>query len=761
MAEGELTYPIKLTFTCPGACPPVFVAGSFTVPGWQPHELEYSVVTSGANATDHQPRYGFYRTFDLPAGTFQYKFRLGHKGDWWVCDGSVETVYESCPKSRAALQAYTRNKTPKATHRNKYENKPMPPTPEASPSPAEKPLTARKNRGYIQPAIPLTSPTPVVSNMKNRAATEPVMPKPLFTSTTTTVNQLRKKYSQSKTKRKSKEDEENNTHRPTSPPLVITPKASQILGLYPVKDNNRATPPVSAPASTNTPDPFRTSTESARGRNVSPSRQVQSTPVPTRRYLQENNLPAPGVPGPEMKQSQSRETSDGSLIPPVLGTSSRKGEIEYVGQHEMQRAPSFAGIIDNIDSPREDEDATGAVSTNIVATENTLRPQSSGEILHPMVYSPSHYAGVWENDPNVGRTLPPFSPFPPHPLSEVDQRTISQTSRDVPFILQRYPGESSHGSGYTHSMQSQRSWAPSGNGNSFAQPDPPSSGAGTTPRFPTHARNNSVPPPPLSYPGFQPSGPLPLGLVQMELNLHHHIETCFSSLMRSDTDNADRTVDKLVRRVESVQERVEKGLKVLKGEVKDVRKEMVNLRRAYEERSRTSESLKESISSLGEKLGYVDKKIDEIGNRHRRTRGDMSESEREDSSAYSQDKASPRRRSESAHNSGSSRPDQRQPYLSGTARTSATTHDSANSGKGRRSTTTNNSGPSVRRSDERGTRQELFAQFGTAKGQTPDIRDHPVYRGVAEGYGESNSPIFQAPDFGQTWYQHAFGPRQQ
>ncbi|KAI4169836.1 MAG: hypothetical protein LQ343_005385 [Gyalolechia ehrenbergii] len=586
------------------------------------------------------------------------------------------------PNSWATKQAKTLNKTPTATNRDKYENKPMPPTPEASPSPAEQPLTARKNHGYIQPAIPLNSPGPAGSSVKNRAATDPVMPKPLFASTTTTVNQLRKKYSQSKHKQKSKEDEENTTHQPPSPPLVITKKASQILGVYPVKDNNRGTPPVSAPPSTSTPDPFRTSTESARGQQVSPSRQVQSTPVPTRRYLQENNLQAftgtrasqeskelPNEPSNEMKQPHLREGSDGFLNPTRLGIYGRKGEVEYVGQSEMQRVPSFVGVIEHPDSPREGGDTVGPDPARIDWIEHTLQPQYSGEILHPMIYSPNNYAGVWENDPNV-----------------------------------------------------------------------------------VNLAMDQVPPPPLSFPGFQPSGPVPPGLVQMELNLHHHIETCFSSLMRLTTDNADRMIDKLVRRFEDLQEAVERGMKGVKGEMKDVKKEMVSIRKAFAERP---DALKESISSLGEKLGHLDKKIDEIGNRYQYNT-DASENEHEVSSAYSQEKVSPRRHSESAHTSASSRPEQRQAYPSNATRGSATTHSSVNSSKERRSNTTNSSGAGLRRSDERSARRELFAEFGAVNGRVPDIREHPAYRGVAEGYGQS-SPIFQAPDFGQTWYQHAFG----
>lgn len=246
----------------------------------------------------------------------------------------------------------------------------------------------------------------------------------------------------------------------------------------------------------------------------------------------------------------------------------------------------------------------------------------------------------------------------------------------------------------------------------------------------------------------------------MELNLHHHIETCFGSLMRMTTNHADRTVDKMIRRVEDLQETVEKGFKGLRSEVKDVRKEMASIRKELAECPRSSESLKDSISSLGDKLGRLDTKVDEIGNRYQHTATEVSGSEREASSVYSQSKGSPRKRSESAHTSASSRPEQRQLYLSGTAHAAASTQNSVKSSRGRRSNTTNNSGVAVRRSDERSTRRDLVADAGAASAQVPDIRDHPAYRGVAEGHGLS-SPIYQAPDYSESWYQHAYGHRQQ
>lgn len=686
-------------------------------------------------------------------------------------------------------------KTPTATNRDRYENKPMPPTPEASPSPGEKPLTARKNRPYIQPATPLIVTDQLIPNTKTRAVTDPIVPKPLFTTKTTTVNQLRKKYSQTRSKGKSTKDEADTVEGPISPPLVVTQKASQILGVLPTQNNNREVAPASAPPSTNTPNPFRTSTESIRGRNESPSRQVQSTPVLTRRYLQENQLPASAstrtsqeskeTTGPssnEKRQLQSTEgmiVGNGSLNPTRLGTFGRTGEVGYVGQNEIHRVLSFTGVIEDADPHGRIEDQVEpTTSSRSHRDRNSLRPQYSGEILHPMVYSPNDYAGVWENDPNVvserlvtkskglaitfcqGSTLPPFSPFhrrqDPPSLAEADQHSFSQTSGDVPIVLQKYPGESSHGSGYTHSLRSQNSWAPSGKGNSFAQMSGPLSAAETTPRFPTHTRHNSVPPPPVPYPGFQPSGPSPAGLVQMELNLHHHIESCFGSLMRLTTDNTDRMINKMVRGTEETRDINDRGLKLLKSEMKDFRKELNGMRKELANGSQTDDQMKESIGSMGRKLDGLDEKMGEIGLYFQRAGVAASESEREEPSmnthTRSRSKGSPRRRSRSTHASGSSR----HYATSG----SASTQHSMISSNGRRSTTgTASSRAAARRSDERNGinngRKEVSA---STDGVAPDIRDHPAYRGVVEA-PEPSSPIYQTPDYGEIWYQQAYGQR--
>ena len=69
---------VTITFFHEGTVPPVYLAGSFSQPPWNPEEMEYTVV-------DGQHR--FTKEVEVePEASYQYKFRLGHEGSWWVLD---------------------------------------------------------------------------------------------------------------------------------------------------------------------------------------------------------------------------------------------------------------------------------------------------------------------------------------------------------------------------------------------------------------------------------------------------------------------------------------------------------------------------------------------------------------------------------------------------------------------------------------------------------------------------------------------------
>jgi hypothetical protein len=78
---------VRITYAHPGSAPPVYLAGSFTSPPWEPQELQYAELppNGGETGVDAQLEYEFYGEFDVKEGHWQYKFRVG-QGDLWVLD---------------------------------------------------------------------------------------------------------------------------------------------------------------------------------------------------------------------------------------------------------------------------------------------------------------------------------------------------------------------------------------------------------------------------------------------------------------------------------------------------------------------------------------------------------------------------------------------------------------------------------------------------------------------------------------------------
>jgi len=279
------------------------------------------------------------------------------------------------------------------TNRDRYENKPMPPLP-ITPEKVRAPTTPGKP-GYIQPATPLiySKATP-----SNRAVTDPVVSKNLFGANKVSIGELRRKFSGAKIgPHLSTVDESTNarvrTPRPQAVELPTGPSMPD--GTH----KEYLNPPSSAPPSTNAPDPFRSS--------GTPGRQHQSSPAPTRRYVKEQTsleeLPYEDdeTSIPEIRSPDGIIMGDGKLNPTRNGTYGTIGEVEYVEGKAAHRVASYTGVIENASSPTESGSQKQPHSANINPSPSAVRGQNLTHLLHPNVYSPSEYGGVWENDPHV------------------------------------------------------------------------------------------------------------------------------------------------------------------------------------------------------------------------------------------------------------------------------------------------------------------------------------------------------------------------
>ncbi len=335
----------------------------------------------------------------------------------------------------------------------------------------------------------------------------------------------------------------------------------------------------------------------------------------------------------------------------------------------------------------------------------------------------------------------------------------------VPVVLRDYYLPQSRLSLYPPSKPSVNSWTHNSQaplGNSFAATNPPPS-ASMRPQFAKPNMINAAPTPPRSHPDFQPSGPMPAALAQLELSLHHHIESCFGSLSRLVTDKYDRVMDQVIRRLENLEEMVGKGQKIGRGDIKDVKKDISSLKGEVKDVVKGSDAIKDLIKALDDKMDKLEKNFEENGCKYQHVAVDTNGSEPE--RPKTQQGATVRRGTGSANVSGN--PEQPQPYQSGTSHSSSARHQSGHSSKERRSNTMSGGGQS---SAPGSSRREYFAELEAARGPVPDINEHPAFTGVRQGYehaydpngmlvglGGSDAAAFQAPFFNDGWYQRVYG----
>ncbi|KAI9845964.1 MAG: hypothetical protein M1830_007478, partial [Pleopsidium flavum] len=181
-------------------------------------------------------------------------------------------------------------------------------------------------------------------------------PKPLFAGRKVSIAELRHKFS------KDSSSTNKKVGNMEQPPLPTTlDKAGRVLGAHPNKNNGR-TPPASAPASSNTPEPYRASTDNDYpSRHGSPQRQIRSTPVPgppTLRFFNENPGSRPSPASQRTYETASNEYNtpisgadamilgDGKLSPTKNGAYGRMGNVE-MQQHparEVQTIKTKLGL---------------------------------------------------------------------------------------------------------------------------------------------------------------------------------------------------------------------------------------------------------------------------------------------------------------------------------------------------------------------------------------------------------------------------------
>ncbi|KAK7435381.1 hypothetical protein Landi51_13057 [Colletotrichum acutatum] len=88
---------VTITYKQPGTQPPIFVAGSFSNPKWEPQEMEFTTEKGGEHT--------FYKNIEVrPNAQIEYKFRVG-LGDWWVLNETAAIVTDGSGNRNNLLTA--------------------------------------------------------------------------------------------------------------------------------------------------------------------------------------------------------------------------------------------------------------------------------------------------------------------------------------------------------------------------------------------------------------------------------------------------------------------------------------------------------------------------------------------------------------------------------------------------------------------------------------------------------------------------------
>lgn len=236
-----------------------------------------------------------------------------------------------------------------------------------------------------------------------------------------------------------------------------------------------------------------------------------------------------------------------------------------------------------------------------------------------------------------------------------------------------------------------------------------------------HGHINPVPPPPGSYPDYQPSVQIPASMERIERGLHYHLDQCSGSLSRLTTDKSDKIVDQVLRHLDHSDDKMERALKGIKGEIRELKKDAISRHREIKEVSKAIDSIPEQVSrvvdtlkELGLKIDALEKKMDEESD---------SGSERE--MVVRQPDESMRRRTESAHATlGHNEQRRRRP-----SHTPNGLRQGRQVSRGRQNTMDDDGGSGARRHAGRSTLGQHYTQVGgSLRGEPPDLSQHPAYR---------------------------------
>ncbi|KAK3379576.1 hypothetical protein B0T24DRAFT_523218 [Lasiosphaeria ovina] len=113
--------PAFITYQRPNTRPPIFVAGTYSDPPWQPEEMEYTTNAEGHHVFRKE-------VFAKPGSKIQYKFRVG-TGNWWAVDECSHTVRDSSGNQNNEMEMHSHKGEEKPKEKTEIQARPRSTTP--------------------------------------------------------------------------------------------------------------------------------------------------------------------------------------------------------------------------------------------------------------------------------------------------------------------------------------------------------------------------------------------------------------------------------------------------------------------------------------------------------------------------------------------------------------------------------------------------------------------------------------------------------
>ncbi|CZT07537.1 uncharacterized protein RCO7_09782 [Rhynchosporium graminicola] len=147
------TVSVTVKYAVPGTQPPIFLAGSFSDPAWEPQEMQFT--------TDENNEHEFSKEVNVEQGKeYQYKFRIG-LGDWWILNENSPTGTDNAGNRNNVLTApvvdHKTDAAPTEEHReedftmtkNQWVHDAPSGTREATPEPVEEAMGTRETSDVL------------------------------------------------------------------------------------------------------------------------------------------------------------------------------------------------------------------------------------------------------------------------------------------------------------------------------------------------------------------------------------------------------------------------------------------------------------------------------------------------------------------------------------------------------------------------------------------------------------------------------------